>query len=470
MIEDISIEKLVEYGFSKSDIERFETWGENYESFFSNRPKGNYFASNKEKKIYSGRDASRKYYFRNENQISFPRNEMELIPEYFTLKLDQYLKARKHIAGDLFNELKFKNRFKEEEIERTNQEINQAVNEIKNKTVSVLIKIAADHKTKMECYLDWLNEFEFQTIAEQGLKNSAIFFDVQIDEMLYRTQYAFNIDTMDFYEQSLKRANDKLSLTTTIHELPEIYSIIEKWNRILIERQKHSPTKELAKKEFQTELLTKIDYNDNLPSSAEVNNDKYYNRYRKFSYLHRCKGQPVTMQGLGHLILRQQCRLIDGVNVVTNIVTHPDLAGILETLAEGSAMAEYLYSENNNLIADIPIENHSNNLVKSFDEIFAKDDWNKYVSALSTTTPPIISEEWAFIGNRKKHIGVVCSWFSHLQSNGIIKQNISRSKLAYVLNSQLKNFNMGTDGKTFDNFSSEYDKKFKHQLLSISKM
>lgn len=102
---------------------------------------------------------------------------------------------------------------------------------------------------------------------------------------------------------------------------------------------------------------------------------------------------------------------------------------------------------------------------KCFKEIFTSPGWEKYINVFEKTQPALLSKDWEFIGNRRKHIGVICSWIKELQGTGIISQTISRSKLATVLNTELKQFNMGTDGKTFDNISKAYD-NFKPQLIT----
>lgn len=120
---------------------------------------------------------------------------------------------------------------------------------------------------------------------------------------------------------------------------------------------------------------------------------------------------------------------------------------------------------NTELFAEVP----KVNFTEGFKDIFLCEDWNKYISAFEKTTPPLLSREWLFIGNRKKHIGVICAWLYELKGKGIIKQSYTRSKLATILNAEIKEFNMGLDGKTFDNTSHEYTNKFKSQLLSITK-
>jgi len=105
---------------------------------------------------------------------------------------------------------------------------------------------------------------------------------------------------------------------------------------------------------------------------------------------------------------------------------------------------------------------------ENFEDIFVSTSWQNYIDVLTQTTPPLISTDRIFIGNRKRHIGVICSWINHLKMKGIISQTISRSDLANVLNTELKDFNMGKDGKTFDNVSNEY-KKFESQLIQLTK-
>lgn len=105
--------------------------------------------------------------------------------------------------------------------------------------------------------------------------------------------------------------------------------------------------------------------------------------------------------------------------------------------------------------------------IKNFADIFDSEDWAKYVSVLEKTVPPLINSKQEFVGNPSLHKGVVCSWFKHLQNKGIVKLSANRSQLATVLNNELKNFNVGREGKTFDNVSSQFEKIFKPQLLTL---
>jgi hypothetical protein len=101
------------------------------------------------------------------------------------------------------------------------------------------------------------------------------------------------------------------------------------------------------------------------------------------------------------------------------------------------------------------------------EHLFTKPDWEQYITALTLTTPPLISAEMKFIGSKSKHKGVLCSWFKHLQNKGIISSAFNRRTLAGAMNKLFQDFNMGTDGKTFDNISKEYDHNFHAQLEKL---
>ena len=86
------------------------------------------------------------------------------------------------------------------------------------------------------------------------------------------------------------------------------------------------------------------------------------------------------------------------------------------------------------------------------------------------TKPALLNSNWQFIGNPKKHKGVICSWIRDLQLQSVIKLNISRSELAQVLNNELQDLNLGKDGKTLHNLSAVYKKEFKGQIETLLDM
>lgn len=107
--------------------------------------------------------------------------------------------------------------------------------------------------------------------------------------------------------------------------------------------------------------------------------------------------------------------------------------------------------------------------LEGFKDIFAVEDFEKYISVFEKTTPALLNSKWEFIGKARKHKGVICSWISDLKFKSIIKPGVRRSELAYVLNKEIKYLNLGIDGKTFDNVSSEYRDSFKDQIENIIK-
>lgn len=105
---------------------------------------------------------------------------------------------------------------------------------------------------------------------------------------------------------------------------------------------------------------------------------------------------------------------------------------------------------------------------KTFADIFINDDWSKYIDVLCEVEPILLKKDdngkYVFAGNPKKHKGVICSWIKDLQDKNIIHFE-NRQNLSLVLNAEIKEFNLGKDGKTFDNASSDYRKNYQNTLL-----
>jgi hypothetical protein len=105
----------------------------------------------------------------------------------------------------------------------------------------------------------------------------------------------------------------------------------------------------------------------------------------------------------------------------------------------------------------------------TFKEIFIDEAWEKYISVFEKTVPPLLTKDWQFQGRSKGHRGVICSWIKELQIRGKINQKINRRQLAKILNAEIKDFNIGSDGKTFDNVSSTYTSVFENQIQHLLK-
>lgn len=152
MIEDLTNEKLKEYGWKDETIERFKTW-EQYNAFIVTGIEC-YYATNIENKIYSGLDAWRIYFFGNGTNVSFPIYDLNLIDEYYQLKRDAFLKEQKALAGKAFIEKAVKERFKQIEIEDTKNTIEAL--KAKPKGLKKYTDISIN---KYTAYLEWLNEY-----------------------------------------------------------------------------------------------------------------------------------------------------------------------------------------------------------------------------------------------------------------------------------------------------------------------
>lgn len=103
----------------------------------------------------------------------------------------------------------------------------------------------------------------------------------------------------------------------------------------------------------------------------------------------------------------------------------------------------------------------------NFVDIFNTTEWKMYIEVLVQVTPPLLNSQYEFISSRQGGKGVVCSWIKELQYKGIVKQGINRSQLATVLNTEIKNFNVGSDGKTFDNPSKKYN-QYEQELKKLT--
>jgi hypothetical protein len=146
MIEKLTIEKLQEYNFETDIIDRLLS-SDNYEQFTFNN-NGYFFASNIEQKIYSDKEALRKYYFK-ENEISFPYHDLDLIPEFYKLSLKKHLIEQKIYLKTIFNKQTEIKEFKQLEIDKCKATINYYKEKFKNKSKTEIIK-------KYEIYLNYL--------------------------------------------------------------------------------------------------------------------------------------------------------------------------------------------------------------------------------------------------------------------------------------------------------------------------
>jgi len=142
-------------------------------------------------------------------------------------------------------------------------------------------------------------------------------------------------------------------------------------------------------------------------------------------------------------------------------------SGLSEDTFTKRIITDVVYLQLTKLRQNKFIDDHRNDAI-CFSDIFSVTDWGKYISALKNTDPPLINDLNEFIGKPRLHKGVICSWIKHLQYKSIIRQSINRAQLSLVLNNEIKKLNLGKDGKTFDNESTEYTTVFEKQLLSLT--
>jgi len=125
------------------------------------------------------------------------------------------------------------------------------------------------------------------------------------------------------------------------------------------------------------------------------------------------------------------------------------------------------------MVIEVPVKEESespNETSLAFKDIFTVLDWKKYIDALHEVDNPVIDSTYKFIGNPKKHKGVICSWIKELQSKGKIDKKYGRQQLAEVLNNEIQGLNLGKDGKTFDNVSIAYDTEYKGKLIRATNL
>ncbi|MBI2721959.1 MAG: hypothetical protein HYX39_07275 [Bacteroidetes bacterium] len=158
MIEPLTADKLKEYGFDNEAITLLLTW-DNYPYSLQNN-EGSIWACSKEKKIYSGIDALRKRYFSGGNNLSFPYDDLNLVPEYYELGLSKYLKEQKELAGIIFVEKASIEKFRLEQIDQCNNVIAHYSNLLKGRSFQNIIK-------KTKAYLDWLNQADNRVLSEK---------------------------------------------------------------------------------------------------------------------------------------------------------------------------------------------------------------------------------------------------------------------------------------------------------------
>lgn len=185
MIEKLEISKLKKYKFASDSIERLITW-DKYEMYLLN-DKGVFWASNIANAIYSGTDGERKFYFRQDG-VHFPQKNLNLVPEYYTLKETLYIEKQKKIAGTLFNKISAQQDFKNFEI----AEVQELITAVKAHNMYERLASKKEYVEKLNWYLKWLTALDFKDMGDDRINWIELFNSIDVDKKLTSKVYKTN--------------------------------------------------------------------------------------------------------------------------------------------------------------------------------------------------------------------------------------------------------------------------------------
>lgn len=437
MIETLTIEKLIAYGFLPEDVENFQQWDQ-FELMFHKTLNERYWASNIEGKIYSGEDASRKLYFKNQFQFSFPDDQLSLIPEYFILKRNRFLEERQLRAGAVYNEASSKLRFIESEKEWAESQLAKHRKTLQTGT-AVEKLVAKKYKENMEVYADWLKLYQEPEIPQPSILK----YFKEIPPKDYSQSLIHDEEIMQQYEAVLKKGKAGLDLKTTIYQLPALFNIKLRWDYQLAERLKYAPSIELATEAFREELKDTLVYRSDLEVNDRLNIGRYFNRYRKMTYDFAVKGLALTMRDLGYILLRYQCGRPEGHEIIESVSPVFGVDTMLVVLAEGVAIAEYLHSKNTSK----PVSNNPEPVLFK-----PGHDAQIYLELLKKSDYPILNDRGEYIYGRNRK-SAVTAFFDVLDNRGIIYHH-SAQKRAPLINKLIPGFNIVE--RTLDTYPEIY--------------
>ena len=282
------------------------------------------------------------------------------------------------------------------------------------------------------------------------------FSQVEINKSLYFAHIINDQEIMLFYEGLLKNVNPALSLDTRLSDLPKLFQIIEKWENKLTEDFKKEPIKKIAIENHDKELRAIIEITDN-ESELMESPHLYWNKFRKIGYAKR--GQNPTLKDLGYLILTLIYENRDGFETFKSHSNFINYEEVIYSLADGSALAEYLHKENEISESHIKIKAEENQI--TFKELFNdENNYNKCIDHLAKINIIDANKNYIF-GVRKK--GVFAALLKVLRDDLSIIRNINNSaNLSKILNNEFPGLDLSKQGKTLRNHGSYkiYIKKF----------
>jgi hypothetical protein len=223
MIEQLTKEKLIEYGFDNEIIEmllKFEI-----PTYQLQNNKGDFFASSIDGKIYSAEDANRKEYFKDIENPKFPFRNLDLVPEYYELLEAAYIETKRKKAGIIFNEKATKEKLRLEQIEWVTEVIIDTKAYLKDRTYKPNYKL--NTLEIHEFYLQYLNDLvELRNTSTEKIKLQSIFLDTNNSFELFKELLEDLEITIQGNVNTKKGRMGKITgLITALKETPNIFKL-----------------------------------------------------------------------------------------------------------------------------------------------------------------------------------------------------------------------------------------------------
>lgn len=289
MVEKLTLSKLKEYGFDFESGRAQMIVRASIGQSILHCNKGHFVADAENKLIYSGIDALRIVYFRNLENVSFPKYDLNLIPEFFHYKLTAHLKKVKAKAGIIYNETESTKLFIESEINQNEERLNK----IRHKAAPAYLKAESESLEAYSHYIVWL-----KNKLKPTYKTYNSFEDLFNDAIIYGSiespiNAAHHSASLSYYNTSFNTWLSEVngSLWDNHIQYRELLTK-ENWSKFIeYEKQSKSEAKDKYEKEAETwkkvSDITKVEtftetlsgineYFENLRTA--FNNDKDFRR------------------------------------------------------------------------------------------------------------------------------------------------------------------------------------------------
>jgi len=200
MIQELTKENLQKLGFKEADLSQLYNAIDTYNLQCN---EGNVFVSKTENKLYTGIDFYRKIYLNNRS-LRFPHNCPDLVNEYFDLALVEFLEKQKTVLGLLYNEEDQFNKFKSNEIERSQKRI-EGQKEFISKQKHFKFESKENDIQICESYINFLNNKLYSNEKTNTTNRKAIKSDEILEnefDTIFKNNIGFTIFTkmFEFYK------------------------------------------------------------------------------------------------------------------------------------------------------------------------------------------------------------------------------------------------------------------------------